>query len=205
MDNRIVKDDGAFDVTGAMKPVQKAIDTAVNIIKDNLEQSATAPLQDSGEVEQSITGEPKTPETGQNKPNKPSENTDETLIKPTKPWYFKKGDDPRRNLKGNPGSKRMTTLVKEIFATVEYKTEDGKMIAADRAIARRLVDKAAKGNDRSIEQVFAYIDGKPKETVEINHVDITPEAQELADRAIDEYLESIGINPKKDVNDSANS
>lgn len=89
---------------------------------------------------------------------------------------------------GKPKGKHMTTLIRQMLKDITYKMADGQEVTADVAIVRRLIDKAAKGGDRSIQEIIDRTDGKPKETVEVSRVDITPEAQEAADRALEDYL-----------------
>lgn len=78
---------------------------------------------------------------------------------------FVKGYDPRRNYNGRPrGSVSITTKIKQMLLEV---SPDKK-----RTILEELVDKifnkAIKdGNEQIIKLIWEYVDGKPKERVEL--------------------------------------
>lgn len=94
---------------------------------------------------------------------------------------------------GKPKGKHMTSLLREHLKTMA-RTKDGKMISLDQAIIRKLTEKAINGNDKSIEMVLDRIDGKPKESLDVNVVNVSEEAKAKADALIDEFL--TGNQPK---------
>lgn len=132
---------------------------------------------------------PKAIETGQNEPVNDGEikdngrNPDGTI----KPGTV-------LNPKGKPpGTRHMTTLLKEYLKS-SAKTSDGKTITLAEAIVRKVTDKAIRGNDKSIEMIWNHLDGKPKESVDMNIIGevVSPEAKALADKALDDYFNSLG-------------
>lgn len=76
---------------------------------------------------------------------------------------FKKGLDPRRNLKGAPHKlPELEVLLAKVLG------EDKEGITAAEAILKALRMKAAKGDVRAAEVLLNRGYGKPKETVEIS-------------------------------------
>lgn len=76
---------------------------------------------------------------------------------------FKKGDDPRRNLKGQP--KKLPNL-DTLLADLLGDEDDDKSEAM--AVLRSLLVQAKKGNVRAIEVMLERAYGKPKQTVDQN-------------------------------------
>jgi len=79
---------------------------------------------------------------------------------------FKKGD-PRINRKGRPeGCKSLTTLVREALAKIAT-SKDGEDISYEKLLVKRILNKAIEhGDNRMIELVWSYMDGKPRQALE---------------------------------------
>lgn len=77
--------------------------------------------------------------------------------------YFKKGFDPKRNLKGAPP---VLIPIKEAFEKVLNEEKDG-MKAID-AVFIALRNKAIKGDIRAIQEIFDRYYGKVKQDVDLN-------------------------------------
>lgn len=107
---------------------------------------------------------------------------------------FRKGHDPRRNVKGRIQStkdKTLNTYLKE-YMTRTVKTSDGKKMVAQ-LIAERVVNEALKGDLRAIKFLIERIDGKAISKSEMMRLKgmsydeepervITPEEEEELDR-----------------------
>lgn len=76
---------------------------------------------------------------------------------------FKKGNDPRRNLKGQP--KKIPNLDK-LLADLLGDEDDDKSEA--KSVLRALLVQAKKGNVRAIEVLLERAYGKPKQTIDNN-------------------------------------
>lgn len=74
---------------------------------------------------------------------------------------FKKGLDPRRNVKGRPV---LLPKIDELIATVLSEEKDG--LSAAKAILEALRHKAVKGDIRAAEVLLERAYGKPKEKIE---------------------------------------
>lgn len=96
------------------------------------------------------------------------ENTGEIqIVKPKKDTKFKKGQSG--NPKGKPlGSLSLTAIIKKKLQTV-YKIKNPKEkrqaieLLADRIIENGIVN----GSERTQEKIWAYLDGQPRQTVDI--------------------------------------
>jgi len=86
-------------------------------------------------------------------------NTDKTLI--DKPWLFQKGDDPRRNLKGNPGSRQYCKLFEEAIKKIA--TDDPTLTDAERDLAIIGIKEALKGSYHFYKDVMDRLYGKATE------------------------------------------
>jgi len=75
---------------------------------------------------------------------------------------FKKGHDPRRNLKGAPKIPNIDDLMAEVL----NEKEDGKSKA--RAILDKLFEKAAKGDIRAAEVLLDRGYGRAKQAIDLN-------------------------------------
>ncbi len=76
---------------------------------------------------------------------------------------FKKGSDPRRNLKGRPiGATTFNTLLHKAMMK-EVKTSEGIM-PGYAVVMNRLMDKAIKGDVRSIRLILDIVDGPLKKS-----------------------------------------
>lgn len=71
------------------------------------------------------------------------------------PGTFQKGDDPRRNVKGRPPRKSMTTHLDEAMTD-----------AARKKIAMMIREKAKKGDMAAATFVYDRLDGRAKQSVE---------------------------------------
>lgn len=84
-----------------------------------------------------------------------------------KPQSFKPGD-PRINRKGAP--KRDWTWSGILAKLSEEIGDDG--IALKEAMAKALINEAKKGNVRALQEFGDRIDGKPKQTIDVNDTSI---------------------------------
>src|SRR3990167_11324122 len=85
---------------------------------------------------------------------------------------FKKGKDPRRNLKGRPeGSKGLTTLLREALEVIG---EGQKDPYAELLVKKVMKMAIADGNEQMIKLCWNYLEGLPKETVDMNVTLPTP-------------------------------
>jgi len=106
---------------------------------------------------------------------------------------FKKGKDPRRNTEGRPkGAKGLTTQVREALLAIA----DGKSESYQELLVRKILKKAiVDGNEKMIQLVWNYLEGKPKELIDMN-MDIkifNNEQKEASKKAVGEFLdEDIG-------------
>lgn len=77
---------------------------------------------------------------------------------------FKKGEDPRRNLKGAPkGSRHLSTLLKEAL----LKIADGHSESYDILLVKKVMKMAiVEGNETMIRLCWNYLDGMPIQGIE---------------------------------------
>ena len=110
---------------------------------------------------------------------------------------FKKGHDPRRNLKGRP--KVEGSITREMMKLLKQKieTSQGKMTRME-LLCNILLDKAVKGNTKAVKIILDRIDGKvrriPKNNAVIAHEKLSDEEK---DRVI--KLFSNGPGPRPDT------
>jgi len=102
---------------------------------------------------------------------------------------FKKGKDPRRNTEGRPkGAKGLTTQVREALLAIA----DGKSESYQELLVRKILKKAiVDGNEKMIQLVWNYLEGKPKELIDMN-MDIkifNNEQKEASKKAVGEFLD----------------
>lgn len=109
-------------------------------------------------------------------------------IKTLKP--FKKGKDPRRNLKGRPvGSISITKRIKKELVKIP---EGSKETYAD-LMVKRILLKAIKGDDIQIlKLVWNYVDGLP-----LNKTDITSESKPIVLKFDKAFKESEQTNKRQ--------
>lgn len=83
---------------------------------------------------------------------------------------FKKGHDPRRNLKGHPkGQRNLSTILREMLSEEVEVTIDGKKakVQFQDVLVRKLVKKANEGDLRAIQECFNRTEGMPKQKTEV--------------------------------------
>jgi len=97
------------------------------------------------------------------------------------------------NPKGRPvGAKGLTTQVREALLAIA----DGKSESYQELLVRKILKKAiVDGNEKMIQLVWNYLEGKPKELIDMN-MDIkifNNEQKEASKKAVGEFLdEDIG-------------
>ncbi len=90
---------------------------------------------------------------------------------------FKKGKDPRRNLKGKPKGKAITTILKELMDKSTAKSimdlpfikklNTKKTLSNGEALALRLMTSALVAGDvKAMKEILDRLEGKSKQSVE---------------------------------------
>lgn len=116
------------------------------------------------------------------------------------------GRDPvtGRFIEGNPGkpkgARHITTLVREALLKIG-KTEEGKEMKYEEAFIKKIMHKAIiEGDTAMIKLIWNYIDGMPKQSVEIE--DNGTEDREILKQKIDELLYGSGTKKEGASQDS---
>lgn len=83
---------------------------------------------------------------------------------PLVPYQWKPGQSG--NPKGRPKKRTLTELCREILER-DGVTLDGRKMCVDEALAETILTMALRGNNDIIKELWARLEGKPKETLEI--------------------------------------
>ncbi len=98
---------------------------------------------------------------------------------------FKPGFDPKRNMKGNPGSKWLTTMLADALKKVANDQGEGFDVQLIKRVMRKAI---VEGDMRAIEHVWDRLEGKPQQRHTVDSTlthELSPEAEALAKQLID--------------------
>jgi len=74
------------------------------------------------------------------------------------------------NPKGRPKkADAMTDILKGELGTLSLVDDEGKAVPAKQAIARKLIDLAMNGDTPALKYIYDRIDGKPRESIDLDH------------------------------------
>jgi len=81
---------------------------------------------------------------------------------------FKPGESG--NPKGRPKKgETLSDILREQLSSIKIEYEDGTQVEAKTAIAAKLIERAMEGEILAMKYIYDRVDGRPKESIDLEH------------------------------------